>query len=166
VAGTSGRAAARRKAPLPLVGDDGVLSEPSYLSCCRRTISVIQMGAKGDVQPGGRRVVLEHLKALTDVDRPDTVLGALDPDLSQSPSACAPATTAFSTTSSMAVWWSRSSESATAATSTANEIGRRCQGWISAVIAISRQCASQRPVLELTQIRRRYVIEADAELCA
>ena len=26
--------------------------EPSYLSCCRRTISVIQMGANGDVQPG------------------------------------------------------------------------------------------------------------------
>lgn len=27
--------------------------EPSYLSCCRRTISVIQMGANGDVQFGG-----------------------------------------------------------------------------------------------------------------
>lgn len=26
--------------------------EPSYLPCCRRTISVIQMGANGDVQPG------------------------------------------------------------------------------------------------------------------
>lgn len=26
--------------------------EPSYLSCCRRTISVIQLGANGDVQFG------------------------------------------------------------------------------------------------------------------
>ncbi len=27
--------------------------DPSYLSCCRRTISVIQVGANGDVQFGG-----------------------------------------------------------------------------------------------------------------
>lgn len=32
---------------------NSILREPSYLSCWRRTISVIQMGANGDVQFGG-----------------------------------------------------------------------------------------------------------------
>jgi hypothetical protein len=36
------------------IADDlRVGAEPSYLACWRRTISVIQMGANGDVQFGG-----------------------------------------------------------------------------------------------------------------